>query len=69
VTLFADILATCWVVFVGVVYYGGTFVPEIGTRTAQFVVIYILMLVFSLVYAYLNRSARTEGEPVNPPVN
>jgi len=57
----ADALLTCWVVFVGIVYFGGSFDPRIGTRTALLGVVYIVMLISCVAYAFINRRRPDDG--------
>ncbi len=40
----ADALLTLWVVVVGVVYFGGLFVPALGALTGNFAAFYALMV-------------------------
>jgi hypothetical protein len=63
----ADMLLTCWIIFVAVVYFAGAFDPRIGDRTAQFGVVYIVMLISCAAYAFLTRrrpDASADGKNV-----
>lgn len=57
--LWADILLTVWVLVVGVIYFGGYFVPAIGALTPNASAFYALMVLVSvlvLALRYLRRS-------------
>ena len=57
--VWADLLLTFWVLVVGVVYFGGFFVPEIGAWTGRAAAVYALMLLVSvcvLAWNFLNRA-------------
>ena len=57
--LWADILLAVWVIVVGVIYFGGFFVPAIGAWTGRATAVYALMLLVSvcvLAWNYLNRA-------------
>ncbi len=62
-TLFADILVTSWIVFVGIVYFGTSIFPDLGTRTWQLGVVYVVMLLASLAFAFLNRAPQSADAP------
>ncbi len=56
--LWSDLLLTVWVIVVGVVYFGGYFVPTIGALTPNVSVVYALMVLVSalmLTMRYLRR--------------
>lgn len=42
--VWADALLTLWVLVVGVVYFGGLFVPAIGALTTNFAAFYAMMV-------------------------
>ena len=45
----ADWLLALWIVFVGVVYYGGALSPAIGSLTPRLATVYVLVLTVSVV--------------------
>ena len=63
--IWVDLLLSAWVVVVGVVYYGGYFVPIIGAFTANASAIYALILLISVVAIadrYLRRPSADKPE-------
>ena len=62
----ADLLLTLWVLVVGVIYFGGYFVPAIGALTLNASAFYALMVLVSvlvLALRFLHRSTQnTEDE-------
>jgi len=64
----ADALLTLWVVVVGVVYFGGLFVPAIGALTGNFAAFYaIMVLVGALTLAQKFLHPTHEDSPPNTP--
>ena len=53
---FADLVLAAWVVFVGVVYFGGIYDERIGGHTWSLGTVYVAMLIFSAVHAYINHT-------------
>ncbi len=45
----ADIVLALWIVFVGVVYFGGYFFPAIGLATAQLGKVYAVLLIVAVI--------------------
>jgi hypothetical protein len=64
-----DVLLTIWIVVVGLIYFGGYFVPAFGVLTGAGAAFYALMVLISaLVIArrYLHRSLIEETKKTNP---
>jgi len=65
--LWADLLLTLWVIFVGVFFFGGYFLPrQIGIYTQAGAGIYALMLLVSagaLAWNYLHRADAQKSKP------
>jgi hypothetical protein len=55
----ADLTLTLWIIFVGVVYFGGFYSPAVGELTWSLRFVYLAMLLGSLLYKLLARP-RTE---------
>jgi uncharacterized membrane protein YhaH (DUF805 family) len=65
--LWADWLLTFWVLFVGVVYFGGYFAPEIGALTTNASAFYALMVLTSVLFLSLRRLRRPAGKKDDAP--
>ncbi len=64
----ADALLTLWVVVVGVIYFGGLFVPAIGALTGNFAAFYaLLVLVSALALAQKFLHPTHEDSPKDAP--
>lgn len=65
-TGWADALLTLWVAVVGVVYFGGLFVPAIGALTGNFAAFYaVMVLVGALAVARKFLHPGPEASPKN----
>jgi hypothetical protein len=56
----ADVLLTLWIVTVGVIYFGGYFLPALGGLTGAGAAFYALMLLISAILVarrFLHRSS------------
>jgi len=59
-SIILDLLASAWVVFVAVMYYGGYFSPLIGIQTGVGSLVYGVVLIVSVLlvaYAFLRPKA------------
>ncbi|MDR3710598.1 MAG: hypothetical protein P4L33_20040 [Capsulimonadaceae bacterium] len=59
-TRLLDALLTTWILFVAVVYYGGAVDDRIGSRTWLLGIVYVAMLIFSAVHAYVKYSRQAK---------
>jgi hypothetical protein len=69
----ADIIATVWIVWIGIVYYGGYWSTEIGSWTRASIAIYAAVLLIAAIAAaarYLKRPspvAAAADRPMDSP--
>ena len=64
-TQWLDLLLTAWIVVIGVVYFGGYFIPAIGALTTNVAAFYALMVivsVFVLTTRHLRRNEKNMGK-------
>ncbi|HEX5324104.1 MAG TPA: hypothetical protein VFW40_09980 [Capsulimonadaceae bacterium] len=60
---FADILLTLWILFVAVVYFGGSFSPAIGASTQQMGKVYAAMLIVAAIALCWRWLTREQAQP------